>query len=202
MSMLHRWARLTFPWQSRLALHFWEVLHVRMRKLHNRLDGATYAKVLGAVHSRIPMVTADEQVALQTENAEVEAQFWSQVRDFHAEQIKGQGQLAATASDLIAEGRTAMTDAATRADAAQDRVERLRRGENLSGGLGEPLDVVALLKQEGFTTADLRHAEQLHALGGGDLFQDYLTEFLKRRAASERRTSYAAQRAVLRRHGR
>jgi hypothetical protein len=113
---------------------FWEALHERLRKLHNRLDGGAHAKVLGAVHSRIPMVTADEQVALQTENAVAEAQLWSQVRDFHAEQIKGRGQLAATAADVIAEGRTAMTNAAARADAAQDRVERLRMGESLSGG--------------------------------------------------------------------
>jgi hypothetical protein len=57
------------------------------------------------------------------------------------------------------------------------------------------------LKQEGFTAADLRHAQQLHALDA-DLFKEYLTEFSKRREASERRTSYAARRAVLRRHGR
>jgi len=38
----------------RARVAFWEALHERQRKLHNRLHGAAYAKVLGAVHSRIP----------------------------------------------------------------------------------------------------------------------------------------------------
>jgi hypothetical protein len=97
-----------------------------------------------------------------------------------------------------------MSDAAARADAAQDRVERLRRGESLSGGLGKSMthaDVAAFLKTAGWTVADMREAEHLAALGD-DLFEEYLREFKERREASERRTRYAAQRTILRRYGR
>jgi hypothetical protein len=47
----------------------------------------------------------------------------------------------------------------------------------------------------------MREAEHLAALGD-DLFEEYLTEFNRRREASERRTSYAAQRTILRLYGR
>jgi hypothetical protein len=183
---------------------FWGPLHERLRRLGNRLGAETHGKILGAVHARIPMVTADEQVALQTENAERDARFWSHMGDTLAERIKGHEQLAAKAADAITNGRTAVTDATARAEAAQDRVERLRKGVSLSGGLGKSMthaDVAAFLKTAGWTVADMREAEQLAALGD-DVFEEYLTEFNGRREASERRTSYAAQRTILRRHGR
>jgi head-tail adaptor len=97
-------------------------LHERLRRLGNRIDAETHGKVLGAVHARIPMVTADEPMALQTENAERDARFWSRMRDMHAERIKGHEQLAAEAAEAIAGGRTAVTDATGRAEAAQERV--------------------------------------------------------------------------------
>jgi predicted N-formylglutamate amidohydrolase len=55
---------------------FWQKLHERLAKLSNRVDAAAQGKVLAEVHSRVPMVTADEQRALQLENAEAEARFW------------------------------------------------------------------------------------------------------------------------------
>jgi hypothetical protein len=58
------------PLSVAARIAFWEALHERLRKLGNRVDAETQAKVLGAVHARIPMVTADEQAALQIENAE------------------------------------------------------------------------------------------------------------------------------------
>lgn len=55
---------------------FWRRLHERLAKLDNRLDGEAQAKLLGVVHARIPMVTADEQRTLQLENAKADAQTW------------------------------------------------------------------------------------------------------------------------------
>jgi hypothetical protein len=190
------------PLSVSARIAFWGALHERLRRLGNRIDAETHGKILGAVHARIPMVTAAEQVALQTENAERDARFWSQISDMHAERIKGHEQLAGKAADAIAGGRIVVTDATARAEAARDRVERLRRGEALSGGLGKPVtgaDVVALLSTMGWTAAEIRHAEQLAELDEG-LFEEYLIEFAKRREASERRASYSAQRAILRRH--
>jgi hypothetical protein len=48
-------------------VEFWRGLHERLDQLSNRLDAETRGKVIGAVHSRVPMVTSDEQRALQLE---------------------------------------------------------------------------------------------------------------------------------------
>jgi hypothetical protein len=40
---------------------FWSRLHERLARLSNRIDDETQGKVLGAVHARVPMPTADEQ---------------------------------------------------------------------------------------------------------------------------------------------
>ena len=42
-------------------IEFWRGLHERLDQLSNRLDAETRGKVIGAVHSRVPMVTPDEQ---------------------------------------------------------------------------------------------------------------------------------------------
>jgi hypothetical protein len=44
---------------------FWKALYERLGRLGNRLDPETQARLLGSVHERIPMVTPDEQRALQ-----------------------------------------------------------------------------------------------------------------------------------------
>ena len=56
---------------------FWQRLHDRLARLGNRLDAATQAKLLGAVHARIPMVTPDEVRALQLANAQADVRLWT-----------------------------------------------------------------------------------------------------------------------------
>jgi hypothetical protein len=58
-------------------------------------------KILGEVHARIPMVTADEQRALQLENAETDAQFWSGIHDMNAGTVEDHKQLVVTAQRTI-----------------------------------------------------------------------------------------------------
>src|SRR5262245_51607777 len=60
---------------------FWNRLHQRLANLSNRLTVEDSTKVLGAVHSKVPMPTADDQRALQLENAESDARFWFGLRD-------------------------------------------------------------------------------------------------------------------------
>src|SRR5262245_39676343 len=57
------------PLSVAARIEFWRGLHERLDQLSNRLDAETRGKVIGAVHSRVPMVTPDEQRALQLENA-------------------------------------------------------------------------------------------------------------------------------------
>jgi hypothetical protein len=120
---------------------FWLKLHDRLGKLSNRIDAATQGKVLGAVHARIAMVTADEQCALQLENAEADAQFWLNFRDMNAEPVEGHKGLVAQAERKIADGQSATANAAANAAIAKERIERLKRGENVEGGLGKPRPV-------------------------------------------------------------
>lgn len=49
---------------------FWQRLRERLAKLSNRVDATAQGKLLGQIHARIPMVTPDEQAALQLENAD------------------------------------------------------------------------------------------------------------------------------------
>jgi hypothetical protein len=46
------------------------------------------------IHARIPMVTLDEQRALQLRNAEADERFWTQLRDMHAGTVEEHKELA------------------------------------------------------------------------------------------------------------
>jgi hypothetical protein len=50
-------------------LTFWQGLHEQLARLENRLTSEAQGKVRAAVHARVPMVTPEEQRALQLENA-------------------------------------------------------------------------------------------------------------------------------------
>jgi hypothetical protein len=123
---------------------FWQRLHERLAKLSNRIDATAQAKLLGEVHARIPMVTIDELVEVKVENAEADERLWSSLREMHEEQTKSLKQLAAGAESGIAENQSAADDAAAKAAEAKERVERLKRGEDVPGGLGKPVDVEQL----------------------------------------------------------
>ena len=53
----------------RERLAFWAKLPERLARLGNRVGPDDQAKIYGALHARIPMVTPDEQRAIQEENA-------------------------------------------------------------------------------------------------------------------------------------
>jgi integrase len=106
---------------------FWNRLHERLAKLSNRIDAETHGKVLGAVHARVPMVTADEQVALQLENAKADARFWDTLADMHGATVQDHKGLAAPAERTAAEGEVERAKAAEHAARAKERVERNER---------------------------------------------------------------------------
>jgi hypothetical protein len=51
---------------------FWAALHERLPKLDSRINVDTQAKIYAAVHARIPIVTPEEQRALQLETTKVD----------------------------------------------------------------------------------------------------------------------------------
>ena len=175
---------------------FWQRLHERLAKLSNRVDAETHGKVLGAVHARVPMVTADEQRALQLENAKADADFWDCLADMHAGTAADHKGLAERAERSAAEGEIERAKAAEHAARAKERVERIERGENVDGGLGKRQDVETVLRAAGWSDADIRHAAQIAKLGEIGAWEELMAETHRRRELSEK----AAHRAVHRKY--
>ena len=144
---------------------FWQRLHERLGKLSNRLDAAAQAKVMAAVHARIPMVTADEQRALQLENAKDDLRFWDALADMHASTVEGNKGLAAAAERTIAKSEAERANAAEHVEQAKERIARIERGEDVPGGLGKnPLDLERILRDAGWSRSDIQHVHDLNLL--------------------------------------
>jgi len=151
----------------RERLAFWAKLPERLARLGNRVGSEEHGKIYGALHARIPMVTPDDQRAIQEENAKDDEQFWDGLHGANAALAEGYKGHIALAERKIAEVAPAVTDTAKRRDAAKDRLEKIKRGENVSGGLGKRFthaDAVAMLKAMGWTPKDFRDMELLHSL--------------------------------------
>ena len=174
-------------------IQFWSRLHERLGKLSNRVTDI--GKVLGDVHARIPMVTPDEQRALQLENAEADQQFWGALSDLHQDMADSHGNLAAPAERAAANNRGAAETATKNAADAKERVERIKRGENVTGGLGKAQtyeDFERALGKKVVRRA--RATNTLHKLGAlGELKDE-----IEKRTGRARDT---ATRAVMRRYG-
>lgn len=148
---------------------FWQRLHERLAKLANRVDAATKGRVLGAVHARIPMPIVDEQTDVRLRNAEAEERFWQGLHDMSTETVAGHRRLIATAERAIKDAQARADEAAEKAAAARDRAERIRRGEDVQGGFGKPLDGADLersLREAGMSTSDIRYLRGLGELKG------------------------------------
>ena len=143
----------------RERLAFWAKLPERLARLANRVGPDDQAKVYAALHARIPMVTLDEQRAIQEANAEDDERFWDAMRDMGEAGVAGHKALIASAEKRIAKQAEEAAEAAERAQTAKDRLERIGRGESVAGGLGKPLDVRAALKAAGWTPRKFRRAQ-------------------------------------------
>ena len=55
--------------------------------------------------------------------------------------------------------------------ASMARLEKLKRGESVSGGLGKKFDVVAAMKAAGWTPSMMRHARLLASLTDAEMKQ-------------------------------
>jgi hypothetical protein len=98
---------------------FWRALRERLGRLGNRLDPETQARLLGSVHARIPIVTPDEQRALQRENFEADEKFWTDLHDLHAGTVEDKKGLAANVGREIAEAQAELAKTAARRDTAK-----------------------------------------------------------------------------------
>jgi len=178
-------------------LAFWQRLHERLAKLANRVDGAMQGKILGDVHARIPMVTLDEQRTVQLENAEADEEVWTRLRDMNQATAADHKELSAKAEQSAANLQAAAADADAKAAAAKERAERIKRGEDVAGGLGKAQtyeDYERILGKDVVRRA-ARMAQVCRAFGRETVFKIIMAEkeragraavrFLHRRIASE-----------------
>ena len=93
------------------------------------------------------------------------------MRDMGTASVEEHKALIARAEAVIAKEAPRVAEAGERAQAAKDRLERIRRGEDVAGGLGKPFDVERALKAEGFTDRDLRRMRLLASLTEAEMKQ-------------------------------
>jgi len=107
-----------------------------------------------------------------------------------AEDHKG---LTGKAERAIADCQTAAAEAATKAAAAKDRVERIKRGDDVPGGLGKPLtrdDAERIFREAAMTTSDLRRMARLCEIS--DSAWDELMQEVHRRTHQAQDTAVIA----------
>src|SRR5258708_36706053 len=143
---------------------FRQRVNERLGKVANRVVAAAQGKIRGDIHARIPMVTLDEQRSLQLANAEANERFWSVMHDMNQEKVDGTKALVAAAQGAIATGEAEASKAAVSLARAKDRAERIRRGEDVQGGLGGPVDFETMLRKAGLTATDIQHARNVAEL--------------------------------------
>jgi hypothetical protein len=137
------------------------------------------AKVIGQVHARISMPSVDEQRQLQRENAEADALFWSSLQEAHEAQAAEQRELSVNAQRAASESESAAKTAAAKADRAKERLTKLDKGEDVSGGLHKARtrqDIEAMLLASGFTKGDIRRMDLIAKVGalGDDVWESFL----------------------------
>ena len=140
-------------------VEYWQALHQRLGRLANRLDGEMQAKILGAVHARVPMPTVDEIHALNLDEAKQHEAAW-RIRHISTEAIVNENKVRLKAAQkLVTDGEPLVVSAADEVKAAEERRERIERGENVRLP-GKP----PTLKELGFTPAHARHAMTMASL--------------------------------------
>ena len=166
-------------------LAFWTKLHQRLNALSNRVDATQRGTILTAVHARIPMPTLDDQQAVQLERAREDARFWDLLSGSFADDLEGHKGLLATTQRAIGEREPVAADAATKAQAAKDRLARVEEGEAVAG-IPEPMTRKDLLKISGMTEAQLRHCERVAKIAGRGWFQLLIDEQERRKKKVEK----------------
>jgi hypothetical protein len=149
------------PPSIRARLKFWAKLPDRLARLANRIGAEEAAGIYAAIHTRVPMVTLDEQRELQKETAEADQRFWSMVRDAQAATAQDHEALGKKIEHTVAESRRAAAEADAKAALAKQRLDALARGEAIDGGFEKPMSRAEMLAALGWTERDARRAALL-----------------------------------------
>lgn len=123
------------------------------------------------------------------------------IKDMHAGPIDGYQKIAASYERIAANCKVVVSDADAAAAQARDRADRIRRGEDVPGGLGKNFDrdeMVRFFKDAGFTDRDLKYCEMLASIPK-EWFDEMKSERrTDERRATEKRRDFAELRAFIR----
>jgi hypothetical protein len=184
---------------------FWGALHQRLGKLSNRFSHETHGKLIGQIHARIPMPTVDEQRQLQKANAEADVRHWSAIAEMNSDAAIERMMLSDKARAAAEASLKLCDDSGAKAEAAEERLARIDRGEDVSGGLGKPVTLEQIALAAGWTKAMIRDAKHLYALltelESRGIEKDYWAALTNRQEKADRRIERQAERDVLRKHG-
>lgn len=175
---------------------FWGRVYERLSKLSNRVGADTLGKILGDIHARVPMMTAEEQRVLQLSNAKTDAEQWSAIRDMSASTAAGHEELADKLRTAAASGREGATEAEAMAKAAEERVAAIERGDTVEGGLGKPFNIEDFMKATGWTRADIDHSILLAGVPKEHM-DEFFDEQLRLMKRSERRIQRKVARSLI-----
>jgi hypothetical protein len=178
---------------------FWAALHQRLARLSNRISTDDQHKVMAAIHARVPVVISDEQRRLQRDNAEHDLTVFSGMHDMTAATLADHKAFAANLARKIADLEATAAESAASADAARERLAKIHRGEEVSGGLGKPISFEDILRSAGYTAADFRHLRVVAELGEIGAFEEYIAES-KEAGRQWQQRERAIARAFLKRH--
>ena len=134
--------------------------------------------------------TIDDMRAVQRENAEADEKLWSGLQGMNAEQAEGHKEVAAKSARIAADAEAGASAAAEKVSVAKDRIERLAKGEDVSGGLGKPMtrkDYERILKDAGLTDDDIRFMREFTLTEAEfDAFVEQICELHQRHERSDR----------------
>lgn len=183
---------------------FWAALHRRLAGLSNRVGDADRFKIFEAVSARIPIPTPDEQRQLQRDNAEADERLWSSLEAMNASTAAERRELAVAMERVAAQSEAAASNAAGKAAVARERLARIKRGEDVAGGLGRAIEVEAVMREAGFTKADIRRMKRFDVLitelERRGIDADFWVALRNRIEKNQRNAARQAERDVLRRH--
>jgi hypothetical protein len=172
--------------RGRLA--FWAKLPQRLAALGNRVGPDEHARIYAALHARVPMVTPDEQRAVQEEYFSDETRLSDVMRDTSESFVEGYRAMIAAANKAIANAEPTVALFAADAAGAVEKLAKLRHGESVSGGLGKRRDLRAELLAAGFTAGELNHLTVMGKLTDEEIMRllvriNTATEAVRRREA-------------------
>jgi hypothetical protein len=157
----------------RERIAFWAKLPERLARLGNRVGPDDRDKIIAALGARIPFLTSDDLRAVQEQNAKDDERIWGGIRDLNASGVEQHKSLIVSAEKKIAGYTAGSAEAAKRADAAKERLERIRRGESVPGGLEKRADFERLMKEAGITPSLLKRMKLLGTLTAEE-FESFL----------------------------